>query len=101
MSHPTSKNIIFPDLSKIDLGRVLFGNEASTKEILPVSFTSTNSDELFFLLVVAHSIDWQAAEKSRYTYDFSKTIDFAHFAKSCENQNIDLLQSYAEYMNYI
>ncbi len=96
--------ILHPSIAKITLStnvtmeRNLFGT--SGVEVLNTPYISPNRAEIDFLLVLEHSINWNNPDKSRSSYDFAKSIDFKDFVQRCENQNIQLLHSYQEYMAY-
>jgi hypothetical protein len=79
-----------------DLSRLLMGTHI--EETLQDSFTSSNSAEEHFLLVLEKTINWNQAKDERSTFDFAQKIDFNSFVLSCHNQGINLLQSYVEYI---
>lgn len=80
----------------LDMNRLLFG--ASGSEPLALPFVSPFPQETQFLLVLQNTIDWNAPEKARSTFDFAKTIDFKNFVARCTVQGIDVLGSFLAYM---
>ena len=86
-------------VNTLELGRLLGGTAGNgTVDKLPVPFTTSDSNETLFLLTLSNSIDWSKPEGQRSTFDFAKSIDFKHFVQACQNQNINLLESYVDYI---
>ena len=92
---PTGLALVAPTAG---MNRLLFG--ANRAEPLAVSFVTPQLSQMQFLLVLQNTIDWNAAEKERASYDFAKAIDFKDFAARCTVQGIDLLGSYLAYMSH-
>lgn len=90
---PTGLVTLSPTTS---MNRLLFG--ATGPEKLSLPFVSSYPQETQFLLVLQNTIDWNAPEKLRSSYDFAKSIDFNNFVARCTVQGIDLIGSYLMYM---
>ena len=76
--------------------RTLFGSTGP--ETLSIPFVPSNPEQMQFLMVLQNTIDWNAAQYARSTYDAAKGIDFKDFSARCTAQGIDLLGSYLRYM---
>lgn len=87
---------LFVIVSDAEMTRTLFGSDG--QETLSTPFVTSVSEETRFLMVLEHTLDWNAPEKARSSYDFAKNIDFKAFTARCTVQGIDLLGSYLDYM---
>ena len=93
---PLPHGLVVIECTVDNMPRVLFG--ASGPETLSLPFVPGSPEQMQFLLVLERTIDWDAQQYERSTYDAAKGIDFKDFTARCTVQGIDLLGSYLEYM---